>query len=67
MAQLAPVCRDSIREGSLRAFGEALEPVYHLDKADVVVALDADFLASGPGHLRTRVILPRGARRANFL
>ena len=48
----APVCRDSIREGSLRAFGEALEPVYHFDKADVVVALDADFLASGPGHLR---------------
>jgi MoCo/4Fe-4S cofactor protein with predicted Tat translocation signal len=58
----APVCRESIREGALRAFGEALEPVYHFDKADVVVALDADFLASGPGHLRyTRDLVSRRA------
>ena len=34
------------------AFGEELEPVYHLDKADVIVALDADFLAWGPGRLK---------------
>src|SRR5208283_2521988 len=29
-----------------------MEPVYHIDKADVVVALDADFLAWGPGRLK---------------
>ncbi|WP_205678701.1 TAT-variant-translocated molybdopterin oxidoreductase [Aquisphaera insulae] len=47
-----PVGREAVREGTRRAFGEALEPVYHLDKADVVVALDADFLTSGPASLR---------------
>ena len=26
--------------------------VYHFDKADVIVSLDADFLGAGPGHLR---------------
>ena len=28
------------------------EPVYHFDKADVVVSLDADFLTCGPGSVR---------------
>ena len=44
--------RDAVREGRELAFGEPLEPVYDLDKADVIVALDADFLACGPGRLR---------------
>ena len=47
-----PVLRDGLRESTRRAFGELLEPVYHLEKVDVILALDADFLASGPGHLR---------------
>jgi molybdopterin-containing oxidoreductase family iron-sulfur binding subunit len=34
------------------AFGEAVEPQYHFDKADVVLSLDADFLVRGPGRLR---------------
>src|SRR5262245_29292228 len=29
-----------------------LIPVYRLDRAEVIVSLDADFLASGPGHVR---------------
>ena len=34
------------------AFGEDLEPVHHLEKADVILSLEADFLAWGPGRLK---------------
>jgi Fe-S-cluster-containing dehydrogenase component len=37
--------------GCRLAFGEDLVPVYHVEKADVIVALDSDFLARGPGRL----------------
>jgi Fe-S-cluster-containing dehydrogenase component len=47
-----PVSRDAVHAGCRLAFGEDLDPVYHLDKADVIVALDADFLAWGPGRLK---------------
>jgi Fe-S-cluster-containing dehydrogenase component len=47
-----PISRDAVRAGCRLAFGEELEPVYHLEKADVIVALDADFLAWGPGRLK---------------
>src|SRR5262249_16706003 len=47
-----PVTRDAVRAGTKLAFGEELEPVYHLDQADVIVALDADFFAWGPGRLK---------------
>jgi molybdopterin-containing oxidoreductase family iron-sulfur binding subunit len=46
------VNRDAIRAGSRLAFGEVLDPIYHVDRADVIVALDADFLAWGPGRLK---------------
>ncbi|HXG55255.1 MAG TPA: TAT-variant-translocated molybdopterin oxidoreductase, partial [Vicinamibacterales bacterium] len=32
--------------------GAATQPVYHFDKADVVVSLDADFINCGPGSVR---------------
>jgi molybdopterin-containing oxidoreductase family iron-sulfur binding subunit len=44
--------RSTIQAGCRLAFGAELEPLYHLDRADVVVALDSDFLAWGPGRLR---------------
>ncbi|HET9471822.1 MAG TPA: molybdopterin dinucleotide binding domain-containing protein, partial [Usitatibacter sp.] len=44
--------RDHSLEGARLAFGRALAPVYRFDAADVVVALDADFLGEGPGHVR---------------
>jgi Fe-S-cluster-containing dehydrogenase component len=47
-----PVTRDAMRAGCRHAFGEDLEPVYHLEKADVILSLDADFLAWGPGRLK---------------
>ncbi len=50
--QYEPLSRDSVREGSKLAFGEYVNPVYHFDQADVIVALDADFLSAGPGAIR---------------
>src|ERR1051326_7624362 len=50
--QWEPVNRDNVREGLRMAFGSYVNAVYHFDKANVVVALDADFTSSGPGHLR---------------
>jgi molybdopterin-containing oxidoreductase family iron-sulfur binding subunit len=39
-----PLNRDAVRAGAALAFGEPLVASYHLDRADVVLALDADFL-----------------------
>jgi molybdopterin-containing oxidoreductase family iron-sulfur binding subunit len=50
--QYEPVNRDNVHEGARRAFGRALEPVYHFDRARVVVSLEADFLGTLPGHVR---------------
>jgi MoCo/4Fe-4S cofactor protein with predicted Tat translocation signal len=50
--QYEPCGRDSVREGAKLAFGESVNTVYHLDQADVVVSLDADFLCAGPGAVR---------------
>ncbi len=50
--QWEPVNRDNVREGLKMAFGNYVNAVYHFDKANVVVSLDADFTSSGPGHLR---------------
>jgi MoCo/4Fe-4S cofactor protein with predicted Tat translocation signal len=50
--QYEPVNRDNVRGGAQQAFGEYVETIYHFDKADVVVTLDAEFLAGMPGNLR---------------
>ena len=42
---------DGTREGSKLAFGRYVNTVYRPEKADVIVSLDSDFLASGPGHI----------------
>jgi MoCo/4Fe-4S cofactor protein with predicted Tat translocation signal len=49
--QWDPLTRDNVREGARVAFGEILETHYHLDKADVILALDSDFLFSHPASL----------------
>ena len=46
-----PATRSAVWAGSNLAFGEDLEPIHHLDRADVILALDADFLARGPARL----------------
>jgi len=51
--QWEPMPRDNARAGARTAFGEYLEPVYDLSKADVILSLEADFLASeGASNLR---------------
>src|ERR1041385_3515646 len=50
--QWEPVNRDNAREGLRMALGGYANAVYHFDKANVVVALDADFTSNAPGPLR---------------
>ncbi len=46
-----PINRDNVREGTRLAFGRDLHPVYHFDRADVIVSLDCDFLLEEPGRV----------------
>ena len=50
--QWEPAGRDNAREGGRLAFGAYVNTVYHFDKANVVLSLDANFLNCGPGNLR---------------
>jgi MoCo/4Fe-4S cofactor protein with predicted Tat translocation signal len=50
--QYEPCGLDNAREGARRAFGRELAVHYDFTKADVVLALDADFLCDGPGGVR---------------
>ena len=49
--QWEPAGRNNARVGAKLAFGEFVDAQYMLEKADVILSLDADFLASGPGSL----------------
>jgi molybdopterin-containing oxidoreductase family iron-sulfur binding subunit len=44
--------RDNVRDASRRAFGAPMSVRYDLSQADVIVALEADLLNSGPGQVR---------------
>ena len=48
-----PVHSDGAIAGMRSAFGQDLNAYYDFRKADVVLSLDEDFLACGPGHLRS--------------
>jgi molybdopterin-containing oxidoreductase family iron-sulfur binding subunit len=50
--QWEPAVSDGAREGSRLAFGSYVNTVYRVEKADVILSLDSDFLGSGPGHIR---------------
>ncbi len=50
--QWEPFGRHNAREGSRLAFGEYVDAQYAIEKADVVLSLDADFLCTGGGALR---------------
>jgi MoCo/4Fe-4S cofactor protein with predicted Tat translocation signal len=48
----APLASDAERVGTTSAFGRAVQPVYDLSEADVILAVGADFLSAAPFHLR---------------
>ena len=50
--QWEPLTRDNVREGARLAFGEIVDTHYAFEKADVVLALDSDFLFTHPASLR---------------
>jgi MoCo/4Fe-4S cofactor protein with predicted Tat translocation signal len=50
--QWDPASHDNARVGSQLAFGEFVDTQYRLERADVILALDADLLGCGPGSLR---------------
>ncbi|MGE3806804.1 MAG: TAT-variant-translocated molybdopterin oxidoreductase, partial [Gemmataceae bacterium] len=50
--QYEPARSDAVLEGARLAFGESVNPIYRFETADVVLSLDADFLARGPAHVR---------------
>jgi MoCo/4Fe-4S cofactor protein with predicted Tat translocation signal len=50
--QWDPASRDNARVGSKSAFGTFVDAQYRFEQADVILALDADFLGCGPGSLR---------------
>jgi MoCo/4Fe-4S cofactor protein with predicted Tat translocation signal len=50
--QWEPAVGDGTREGAKLAFGNYVNTAYHPELAEVILSLDADFLGSGPGHVR---------------
>jgi molybdopterin-containing oxidoreductase family iron-sulfur binding subunit len=50
--QYEPMTRDGVRDGARLALGQPASTVYRFAKADVVLSLGSDFLASGPGCVR---------------
>jgi MoCo/4Fe-4S cofactor protein with predicted Tat translocation signal len=50
--QWDPASRNNARVGAKAAFGQFVDAQYRFENADVILSLDADFLASGPGALR---------------
>ncbi|WP_428305957.1 TAT-variant-translocated molybdopterin oxidoreductase [Lacipirellula sp.] len=50
--QFEPVSNDSARQAAQLAFGADLAPIYDFTNADVVVAIDSDFLSRGGASVR---------------
>src|SRR5262249_42592233 len=44
--QYEPAGRENARDGAMLAFGSPVETQYQIEKADVILSLDADFLSS---------------------
>src|SRR5205823_3199995 len=47
-----PLHRDHSLAGSRLAFGRALDAIPRFEAAEAILAIEADFVGEGPGHLR---------------
>ncbi len=47
-----PVCEDAVTQGAKLSFGKEMLPLLKLDKAEVIVSLDHDFLGWSPAKVR---------------
>jgi MoCo/4Fe-4S cofactor protein with predicted Tat translocation signal len=66
--EFEPSASPDERAGIRAVFGDNADVHYDFSKADVVLSVDADFLSSGPGHLRyVRDFTDRRRVRANEL
>src|SRR5260370_1375462 len=63
--QYEAVSRDNVLGGTKLAFGEYVNTVYRLDRAEVILSLDSDLLTSGPGCVRYAREFARKRRVAN--
>src|SRR5206468_2429231 len=52
LRQYEPVNRDNARAGARLVLEEPADAIYHFDRANVILSLDADFLAGMPGSVR---------------
>ena len=50
--QWEPAASDGLYEGAKLAFGRYVNTVLRPEKADIILSLDSDFMAAGPGHVR---------------
>jgi Fe-S-cluster-containing dehydrogenase component len=50
--QWDPLSRENAKAGAKLAFGRYVDTQYRIDRADVILSLDADFLCDGPAGLR---------------
>ncbi len=50
--QFEAVNQDAVKASAMMAFGNDVRPIYHFEKAAVVLALDSDFLTTGPAAVR---------------
>jgi molybdopterin-containing oxidoreductase family iron-sulfur binding subunit len=50
--QYEPVSNQTVQTGARLAFGQDVAPLYHFERAAVILALDADFLAGEPSNVR---------------
>ena len=49
--QYSPVGNGNAVTAAAQAFGDALQPVYDFERADVILSLECEFLLTEPGHL----------------
>ncbi len=60
-----PASDENQRLGLERALGAGYQPVYHVERARVLLVLDSDFLASDPEHVRHARAFADGRRLAS--